>query len=195
MGVVFGVIYLVLMCIICYRSFFRDPSFSELTPTLEYTKKNLFKPRLFSISWLVSLLVCFVYLSIKKKTEANPLLMIIYFLLMFVVVGVAGIYINKIRVLLNFISLMLIYGCVLLVNYVTEASWIGMVIVALMFVQLLVNFLLMHLEKNNLKVDDEEELDEKAKAGKEEQEARDREAEQTGRGQLLADHTGLFTIY
>jgi hypothetical protein len=81
--------------------------------------------------------------------------MLVYFLALFVAVGLAGIYINKVRVLVNLISLMLIYACILLINYVSEASWIGMVIVALMFLQLLVNFLIMHLERNNLRVDED----------------------------------------
>lgn len=82
--------------------------------------------------------------------------MMVYFLLMFIVVGVAKIYINKLRVLINLISLIAIYGCILLINFVTEASWIGMVIVGLMLMQLLANFLLMHLEKNNMRIDDDE---------------------------------------
>lgn len=89
--------------------------------------------------------------------------MVAYFLVIFIIIGVAGIYINKLRILLNLISLTFIYGCILLINNVTESAWIGMVIVSLLYLQLLCNFALMHYERNNLKVDEDDLLEEKAK--------------------------------
>lgn len=86
-----------------------------------------------------------------------------YFLVFFIIVGVVGIYINKIRVLLNLISLILIYGCILLINNVNTASWIGLAIVGLLFIQLITNFIIMHFERNNLRIDEDEVLQAKVK--------------------------------
>lgn len=138
----------------------------------------------------------FIYLGIKNRTEVNPLLMMAYFLLMFIVVGVGSIYINKVRPLLNIVSLCLIYGCILLINNVSNASWIGMLIVGLMFVQLIFNFVMMHFERNKLKVDDEEIEDEKNKAEQNlEGLVENNNGDVSGRENNLAGHTGLFTIY
>lgn len=79
--------------------------------------------------------------------------MMAYFLITFIIIGVAGIYINKLRILLNIISLIFIYGCVLLINNVAESAWIGLVIVSLLYLQLISNFALMYFERNNLRVD------------------------------------------
>lgn len=129
-----------------------------MNPTLHNFKKNLFKPKVYVLSWLCSLVMSFIYLGIKNTTKVNPLLMMGYFLGLFVVVGVAGIYINKIRVLLNLVSLIFVYGCILLINNVTNASWIGLVIVVLLFIQLITNFAIMHFERHNLRMDEEEAL-------------------------------------
>ena len=115
-----------------------------MNSTLENTKKNLFKPKGYVALWFFSLLISFIYLAIQNKTRINPLLRIGYFLLMFIIIGVGGIYINKLRILLNLISLGFIYGCILLINNVSESAWIGLVIVALLFLQMVGNFVLMY---------------------------------------------------
>lgn len=152
-GLALACIYLIVMVVVCYRSFFRGAAFEEINPVLSYFKKNLFKPKIYAVSWLCSIVISFIYLSIKNTTKVNPLLMIGYFLVLFVIVGVAGIYINKIRVLLNLISLVLIYGCILLINNVNTASWIGLVIVGLLYLQLITNLVIMHFERNNMRID------------------------------------------
>ena len=81
------------------------------------------------------------------------MLMLIYFLVLFLIIGIGNIYINKLRCMLNLVSLGFIYGCILLINNVEESAWIGMVIVVAMFVQMIGNFCMMHFERNNLKVD------------------------------------------
>ena len=95
----------------------------------------------------------FIYLAIQNKTKINPLFMMGYFLVTFIIIGVAGVYINKLRILLNIISLIFIYGCVLLINNISESAWIGLVIVSLLYLQLISNFALMYFERNNLRVD------------------------------------------
>jgi hypothetical protein len=149
-------IYLIVMVIVCYRSFFRGSAIEDINPVLSYFKKNLFKPKLYAVLWLCSIAISFIYLSIKNMTKVNPLLMMGYFLLLFVIVGVAGIYINKIRVILNLISLILIYGCILLINNVTTASWTGLVIVGFLYIQLITNFAIMHFERNNMRIDEDD---------------------------------------
>jgi hypothetical protein len=151
-GIVVTVVYLIVMVVICYRSFFRGVA-DEMNPTLDYTRKNLFKPRISSVLWLTSLIACFIYLAIKKATQVNPMLMEGYFLLVFIIIGAGNVFINKLRALLNLISLAFIYGCILLINNASESGWIGMVIVMLLFLQLFANFAIMHFERNNLRVD------------------------------------------
>ena len=70
------------------------------------------------------------------------------------------------RYLLNLITLAFIYGLILLINNVEESAWIGMVIVALLFVGLISNFVIMHFERNNMRVDEDDLLDEKVKKDK-----------------------------
>jgi hypothetical protein len=79
--------------------------------------------------------------------------MIIYFLLLLVAFGVGSVFINKIRNLLNLVSLCLIYGCYLLINYVPSANWAGFVIICLLYLQMVANFVIMHFESKNLRVD------------------------------------------
>ena len=143
-GIVVEVIYLVVMSIISYRSFFREEDPEEVGGTLEYTKKNLFKHKPYPVLWLCTLVICFIYLSIKNTTKINPMLMQGWLLVMFLVLGVGGIYINKMRYLLNLITLAFIYGLILLINNVEESAWIGMVIVGLLFTGLVTNFVIMH---------------------------------------------------
>ena len=152
-GIIVAVVYLIAMAIVCYRSFFRNPEEDEIESSLEYTKKNLFKPKGYALLWFLSLLASFIYLAIQNKTKINPLFMMAYFLISFIIIGIAGVYINKLRILLNIISLIFIYGCVLLINNVSESAWIGLVIVSLLYLQLICNFSLMHFERNNLRVD------------------------------------------
>lgn len=90
--------------------------------------------------------------------------MIAYFLVMMVVFGVGNVFINKVRNLLNLINLLLIYCCYLLINQVSSATWTGFVVLALLFIQLITNFIVMYFEKNNLRIDpDDDILKDKAK--------------------------------
>ena len=143
-GIVVEVIYLVVMSIISYRSFFREEDPEEVGGILEYTKKNLFKHKPYPVLWLCTLVISFIYLSIKNTTKINPMLMEGWFLVLFLVLGVGGIYINKMRYLLNLITLTVIYGLILLINNVEESTWIGMVVVGLLFTGLVINFVFIH---------------------------------------------------
>ena len=53
----------------------------------------------------------FIYLVLQKYTQINPLFLIGYFLVLMVLFGVTNVFINKVRNLLNLISLILIYSC------------------------------------------------------------------------------------
>jgi len=70
--------------------------------------------------------------------------MIAFFLVMMVVFGVGNVFINKVRNLLNLINLLLIYCCYLLINQISTATWTGFVVIALLFVQLATNFVIMY---------------------------------------------------
>jgi hypothetical protein len=155
-GIVVGVVYIVIMIILSYRSFFRGEAAEEVGATLEYTKKNLFRPKAYPVLWLSSLIVSFIYLAIKNTTKVNPMLVEGYLLILFLVLGVGGVYINKMRYLLNLITLAFIYGLILLINNVEESAWIVMVIVGLLFIGLIANFVIMHFERNNLRVDEDD---------------------------------------
>lgn len=86
----------------------------------------------------------FIYLVLQKYTQVNPLFMIAYFLLLMVLFGVGNVFINKVRNLLNLISLILIYSCYLLINQVSTATWAGFVVISLLFIQLITNFIIMY---------------------------------------------------
>lgn len=93
---------------------------------------------------LFSIILSFIYLILQKYTQINPLLCIGYFLVLMVSFGVGNIFINKVRNLLNLISLILIYSSYLLINQVSNATWTGFVVIALLFVQLITNFIIMY---------------------------------------------------
>ncbi len=123
-----------------------------MNPVLNYTKKNLFKAKAYPCIWLVSFIMSFIYLSLKNQTTVHPLIMMVYFLVMFILVGVGNIYINKLRILVNFLSLILIYACILLSNNV-DTAWIGIGIVFFLYLQLVTNFGIMYFERNYLRID------------------------------------------
>ena len=98
----------------------------------------------------------FIYLVLQKYTQINPLFLIGYFLVLMVLFGVTNVFINKVRNLLNLISLVLIYSCYLLINQISTATWTGFVVISLLFIQLITNFIIMFFEKANLRIDADE---------------------------------------
>lgn len=98
----------------------------------------------------------FIYLILQKYTQINPLFLIGYFLVLMVLFGVTNVFINKVRNLLNLISLILIYSCYLLINQISTATWTGFVVISLLFIQLITNFIIMFFEKTNLRIDADE---------------------------------------
>jgi len=98
----------------------------------------------------------FIYLVLQKYTQINPLFLIGYFLVLMVLFGVTNVFINKVRNLLNLISLILIYSCYLLINQISTATWTGFVVISLLFIQLITNFIIMFFEKANLRIDADE---------------------------------------
>jgi hypothetical protein len=95
----------------------------------------------------------FIYLVLEKYTQINPLFAIGYYLVLMVLFGVTNVFINKVRNLLNLISLILIYSCYLLINQISTATWTGFVVISLLYVQLITNFVIMFFEKTNLRID------------------------------------------
>ena len=136
-----------------------------MNPILEYTKKNLFKQRAYPVYLLSTTALSFVYLALQNYTQISPALMIVYFLVLTLIFGFGSIFINKVRNILNLLSLTLVYICYLLINFVSSATWAGFIVIALMYVQLITNFALMHYERKNLKMDpDSDEFKQMVKA-------------------------------
>lgn len=71
-------------------------------------------------------------------------------LFIFIFVGFKNFYINKIRNMMNLISLILIYGCYVLIANVPAADWSGFAILALMYIQIFFNFIFIYLEGNKI---------------------------------------------
>jgi len=70
-----------------------------------------------------------------------------YFAGLLVLYGFINLFINKIRYMSNAFSLLLIYGCVLLINTVSAADWAGSLILGLMYIQLVVNVIFIFCER------------------------------------------------
>jgi hypothetical protein len=51
---------------------------------------------------------------------------------------------------MNLISLILIYGCYVLIANVPAADWSGFAILALMYIQIFFNFIFIYLEGNKI---------------------------------------------
>lgn len=117
---------------------------------MEVTKKNLFRPKVLPIYWLSVITLSIAYVAIREKTMIGALIMMGSFLLMFILFGFVNLFINKIRYMLNLISLIFVYGCVLLVNTVTSADWAGILLLGIMFLQLGINILFLYFERTTL---------------------------------------------
>lgn len=79
--------------------------------------------------------------------------MIAVFIITFIIFAFANIFINKMRYMLNLVSLVFVYGCILLINTVNSADWGGIIILALIYIQLIVNFLFLYYERSKAKID------------------------------------------
>ena len=75
--------------------------------------------------------------------------MIGYCVLMVLWMGLCRIFINKTRHLLNLLSLILIYVCILLINNVRNAAWTGLGVLGLLYLQLFLNFAFLYCERNS----------------------------------------------
>jgi len=121
---------------------------------MEITKKNMYKPKSVPIYILSLLILSFIYLAVKGKTILNSLIMIGSFFVLFIVFAFTNIFMNKVRYMLNLVSLIFIYACVLLINTVPNADWAGFVLLVLMYLQIFVNFIFLYLERSPSKIVD-----------------------------------------
>jgi len=118
----------------------------------------MYRPKIIPIYYISLLIIAFVYLSIKTKTNINSLIVIGFLLLMFFIFAFVNLFINKTRYMINIVALVLIYGCVLLINTVPSADWSGFLILVGMYIQLFINFIFMYCERTTVKNESQSEL-------------------------------------
>ena len=80
------------------------------------TKINLFKPKLFAMTFFLLYAVLVLYMWATTRTHLNSVIVIGYCVGMVLVMGLCRIFINKMRHMLNLLSLILVYVCILLIN-------------------------------------------------------------------------------
>ena len=104
------------------------------------------------VYYLCSMVFSVIYLCVRTTSYVHPLIMISYFGFTLLVIAVTTIFINKIRYLLNLISLIFLYGLQLLNNSVEGANWVGAAFMALLYIQMIANIFIMWLERRNFRL-------------------------------------------
>jgi len=140
----FGPLYFLILIFISFRLFFKEDLQYEINPKMEITKNNTLKHKIIPFYFLTVLILSFIYIAIKGKTKINALFMIGSLFTLLIAFSFTNFFINKMRYLLNFVSLILIYTCVLLINTVSSADWAGFLLLGLMYFQIILNFIFLY---------------------------------------------------
>ena len=121
-------------------------------------KISMLKPTFFIVTLWLKLGLCLAYLFASESMALSPLLMVGSSFLTMVAVLVVKPYSMNIRYLVNEVSIFLAYLCYVLVVEVEVAEWSGFAIIVLLYIQAVLNILLMVKEvaKENVEDDDSE---------------------------------------
>ena len=135
-----------------------------LTSVLFVVKEGVFpvfkifmlKPIFFSLTIWLKLVLCLAYLFASESIPLSPLLMVGLSFLTMVAVLVFKPYSMNIRCLINELSIFLAYLCYVLVVEVEVAEWSGFAIIVLLYIQVVLNILLMVKEVSKDSVEDDD---------------------------------------
>jgi len=133
----------------------------EVISNFHYMKSNYLNPKIIPFHYFLLYFMVFIYLITNSHFFNNVIILIVYSLGIIATFYKFNFIINKFRFIANFLIIIFIFSLILLLSNVSNASWVGITIVLILYCQLILNFILFYLEKKNKNIEFIDQLSER----------------------------------
>lgn len=125
----------------------------ETSSSFQFIKSNYLNPKIIPFHYFFFYFMITIYLITKSLFFNNVFILIIYSLGVTLMFYKFNFIINKFRFMVNFVIIIIILILILFLSNVSNASWVGLTILLMLYCLLIFNFIMIYLEKDSKTID------------------------------------------